>query len=392
MIKNKAWTDRLAERLAEVEVAPPADGWQRLEGALSQRAQGSPWMWWRRAGAVAALVALVCGLGVWMFTPKPTAEIVRLAQLPADRLVTLLPQMPMQLDEATLLAVAQPSPARWLENFTENTGCEEVVPDADVVLPERVSQQTEEVAETAAPPTRSEMMAQSSAQTSPAPIQENRAVRVAKPRRGWQVGVSAGSGTSGSLAVQNTENDVLSDRLDSTPEYTDTLLLQPLEPRTVTAPSNLSHELPLSVGVTLSHDLGRGFSLETGVVYTLLRSKYSTLKSSTIQRLHLLGVPLRVHKELYTARNFSLYAGAGGMVEIPVYASLGAVRLHERRVQCSLGAVLGAEYRLGGSAALYLEPECSWYLTETRLETYRTDKPLNLSLRAGLRFRLHNKK
>ena len=56
MIKNKAWTDRLAERLAEVEVAPPADGWQRLEGALSQRAQGSPWMWWRRAGAVAALV------------------------------------------------------------------------------------------------------------------------------------------------------------------------------------------------------------------------------------------------------------------------------------------------------------------------------------------------
>ena len=42
-------------------------------------------------------------------------------------------------------------------------------------------------------------------------------------------------------------------------------------------------------------------------------------------------------------------------------------------------------YRLGGIVGLYFEPEGSYYLTETNLRTVRTDSPLTLTLRLGVR-------
>ena len=58
------------------------------------------------------------------------------------------------------------------------------------------------------------------------------------------------------------------------------------------------------------------------------------------------------------------------------------------QVMRNVGALLaaaGAQYRLGGIVGLYFEPEGSYYLTETNLRTVRTDSPLTLTLRLGVR-------
>lgn len=59
--------------------------------------------------------------------------------------------------------------------------------------------------------------------------------------------------------------------------------------------------------------------------------------------------------------------------------------MDEPGVQWSALAAAGAQYRLGGVVGLYFEPEASYYFTETALKTARTDSPLTLTLRLGVR-------
>ena len=77
--------------------------------------------------------------------------------------------------------------------------------------------------------------------------------------------------------------------------------------------------------------------------------------------------------------------GAGGMVEKCVSARLGSETVDEPGVQWSAFAAVGAQYRVGGMVGLYFEPEGSYYFTETGLRTSRTDSPLTLTLRLGVR-------
>lgn len=148
------------------------------------------------------------------------------------------------------------------------------------------------------------------------------------------------------------------------------------------------HRQPVSAGVAFRRGFAYGLSLETGVNYTLLRSDVTVAgRGATIdQRLHFVGVPLRLNWQFFERGPLSLYIGAGGQVEKCVAARFGGRRVDEPGVQWSLAAVAGAQCRLGGAVGLYFEPEAAWYLDETTLRTSRTDRPTTFTLRLGVRF------
>ena len=151
--------------------------------------------------------------------------------------------------------------------------------------------------------------------------------------------------------------------------------------------SSFRHHQPLSVAFTVGKEFSHGLSLESGRNYTLLRSDVRAMYASeeTGQTLHFLGIPLRMKWQFLERGRFSLYIGAGGMAEKCVSAKFGSKSVSEPGVQWSLLAAAGAQYRLGGIVGLYFEPEGSYYLTETNLRTVRTDSPLTLTLRLGVR-------
>lgn len=151
--------------------------------------------------------------------------------------------------------------------------------------------------------------------------------------------------------------------------------------------SSFRHHQPLSVAFTVGKEFSHGLSLESGLNYTLLRSDVRAMYASeeTGQTLHFLGIPLRMKWQFLECGRFSLYIGAGGMAEKCVSAKFGSKSVSEPGVQWSLLAAAGAQYRLGGIVGLYFEPEGSYYLTETNLRTVRTDSPLTLTLRLGVR-------
>ena len=151
--------------------------------------------------------------------------------------------------------------------------------------------------------------------------------------------------------------------------------------------SSFRHHQPLSFGIAVRKEFAHGLSLESGVNYTLLRSdvRMQYTSDDVAQKLHFIGVPLRFNWQFLERGRFSLYMGAGSMVEKCVSARLGSETVDEPGVQWSALAAVGAQYRVGGMVGLYFEPEGSYYFTETGLRTSRTDSPLTLTLRLGVR-------
>ena len=154
------------------------------------------------------------------------------------------------------------------------------------------------------------------------------------------------------------------------------------------AVNNYTHDLPLTLGLSVRLDLNPRLGLESGLEYTYLHSVEESVVGRLDQRLHFIGIPLRMETTLWTWDRLGFYAGIGGKVEKCVSASLGTVLCEESRLQWSAEAFGGIQYRLGGRAHLYFQPELSYYFTRTDLITYRTEHPLGLSLHAGLRLDL----
>ena len=155
-----------------------------------------------------------------------------------------------------------------------------------------------------------------------------------------------------------------------------------------TSAGQYTHDLPLSLGLSLRVDLSPKIGLETGLEYTYLHSTEEFLGSRLNQRLHFVGIPVRLDATLWTKGGFGVYAGVGAKVEKCVSATLGRVSCEEPRLQWSAEAFGGVQYQLSRRTSLYFQPALSWYFTKTDLPTYRTEHPLGVTLHAGLRFDL----
>ena len=148
------------------------------------------------------------------------------------------------------------------------------------------------------------------------------------------------------------------------------------------------HDLPVSLGLTARMELTPRMGVESGIEYTYLHSTVDSEAGPLEQRLHFVGIPVRMDTRLWTRNGLDLYAGVGAKAEKCIAASMGTVDCEEPRLQWSAGAFAGVQYRIGARAHLYFQPEFSYSFTKTDLVTYRTENPIVFTLNAGLRFDL----
>ena len=167
--------------------------------------------------------------------------------------------------------------------------------------------------------------------------------------------------------------------------------------------SEAKHDLPLSVGVTLVKPLNRIFSLESGLVYTYLKSEYFRPGSTNyrgILQLHYLGIPLNVRAKLLDQPKWNLYLSAGGMVEKGLRSSYvqeitnelattnTAIKSGIEGVQWSVNGALGVDYKIRKDLSLFVEPKLTYYLLNNQPRSARTEQPLTIGLNGGLRIEL----
>ena len=165
------------------------------------------------------------------------------------------------------------------------------------------------------------------------------------------------------------------------------------------------HRLPITVDLSVNKMLGRQFAVGTGLQYTQLYSEtqagntYSWAQSE--QRIHYLGIPLRVMWYPVNTSHLRVYGTAQTMFEIPLGATCrqsdviegrqfdtGALQLDPSE-QWSIGLGIGLEYSLTAVIGLYAEPSLQYFFKPgDGLDTYRTAHPATFSVPIGIRINI----
>lgn len=167
----------------------------------------------------------------------------------------------------------------------------------------------------------------------------------------------------------------------------------------------LRHKMPLSFGVSVSMGINKRISIETGLTYSMLNSESKAKgisKYKLEQELHYVGIPVAALYNIVGGNRANLYARAGGAVEKCVsgvrdietmgdnnMVSNEHTKMKVSGVQLSVGAALGGELKLSKSIGIYVEPGVGYYFeNNSQPESYRTENPVNFTLKAGLRFKI----
>lgn len=162
------------------------------------------------------------------------------------------------------------------------------------------------------------------------------------------------------------------------------------------------HDSPVSIGLSLSKKLNDRWSLESGIQYTYLKSEFTTGDEYRIretQKLHYLGIPLRLSFRFWSHKRFSGYAAAGIQADFPVKGvlhtehttdsiphSLGSRSLTPP-VQWSVNTSVGVQYHLSPHTSIYLEPTVNYYIPDgSTLRTVRKEHPFTFTVPVGVRF------
>lgn len=152
--------------------------------------------------------------------------------------------------------------------------------------------------------------------------------------------------------------------------------------------ADIDHKQPISFGVSVRKNLAKGFSLESGLTYTYLASdvRYEGSSETLSQKLHYLGIPVRVNWNFVDMKNFTLYASAGGAIEKCVYGKIGTENETVKPVQLSVMGAVGAQYNISRRVGLYVEPGVSYFFDDgSSVQTIRKENPCNFTLQAGVR-------
>ena len=208
-------------------------------------------------------------------------------------------------------------------------------------------------------------------------------------RNGFSLGLLAANALPGSKNTNNQpltrSSSIMGDELSlfSTPE-----------------PLKFTHKTPISVGLTIEKHLGKHWGIESGIVYTLLRSDYKTqsLSQEGKQELHYIGIPLQAIYRFARAGNFSFYAAAGPKIDFNVSgrrtetarngiaSSNGTEDIRDKKPQWSLQLRAGAAYAFIPQLELYAEPSMAYYINnKSDIPDLWKDKPLNFIFLVGLR-------
>ncbi|MCR2004412.1 porin family protein [Bacteroides acidifaciens] len=138
-----------------------------------------------------------------------------------------------------------------------------------------------------------------------------------------------------------------------------------------------TYKMPLSAGVTVERKLNDYLGIETGLLYSNLRSEG--------QYLHYLGIPVRVNVTLMDTKKVDLYATVGGIADKCIVGAPDN-SFKEEPVQLAVTAGIGINYKINDRLALFAEPGISHHFsTDSKLATVCTKRPTNFNLLCGLR-------
>lgn len=162
------------------------------------------------------------------------------------------------------------------------------------------------------------------------------------------------------------------------------------------------HHGPITFGLAISRQLTQRWSIETGIQYTLLHSTFSIGRSGYSidqnQKLHYIGIPLRVSYHLWGYKNMSIITSGGITTNIPVYGDVKETYIEDYKQipsdrwsisapwQISIGTSIGFQYKFAPRLSLYVEPTLYYQVPNgSSVHSIWTEHPFMYSMPFGIR-------
>lgn len=163
------------------------------------------------------------------------------------------------------------------------------------------------------------------------------------------------------------------------------------------------HDKPITFGISLTKNIGKNWSLGTGIQYSLLKSNFTLGEGeyfiNRVQKVHYLGIPLSISYKWFNSKNWSAYSSAGIIFNIPMYGKnneqyVTGITVPYKdswhfipSVQWSVGVGTGLQYHFAPNWGIYLEPSFNWYIPNgSTIHTIWTEHPFSVTVPFGIRF------
>lgn len=436
---DEKWIKDIRSRMENYSEPLPADLWEKIDAEISRPKVIPMWRKWASVAAAAAVVLAVSTLSLFYWTSEPSLKDSNLSVTDNNPYVDKSEQKEVAQEFISESEVKTVEPevkeGKLLSAVTakvysvENSGVsalEEkesvVIPDnnpvalADDVNQKKTVSSSEKTDNFSSKEERINMM-KADRET----VRRNATYLAmadagkGKKRNKMQIGIMTGNipysssssfGGMSRLAIStkslsSVSSVVVGEVSDATASYSQ-MLFNNMDKETYT---DVKHHMPVTVGASVKWNLSENWALETGLNYTYLYSDLRSGAKSYIedkQKLHYVGIPLKVQRSVWNNSIFSFYASAGGMMEKCVSGSVetvcvdesnrktyGTEDLNVKPLQFSVLASVGLQANFNKLISLYVEPGMIYYFDDnTDVLTIRKDKPFNFNLQLGLRFNL----
>lgn len=163
------------------------------------------------------------------------------------------------------------------------------------------------------------------------------------------------------------------------------------------------HDKPITFGLSMTKTINRKWNVETGLQYSILKSEFILGEDDYYvqkrQKIHYLGIPLRLSYKWFGANRWTAYTSAGIILNIPLsgktdeqYVTGTVVPYSDSwhftpPFQWTIGTGVGLQYNFANNWGVYLEPTFSWHIPNgSTTRTIWTEHPFTITVPFGIRF------
>ena len=409
MNKDK-WTQQLHDKLADREVPAPEGLWADIEAALpeasvGQRKRRSLLIPLRRWAIAASLAALVAGGGYLWWQADPEEPLLsQNTDIPKTTEQTKIPENTETIED---IGTSEHSEASEHSKHSGHLEKSEIskqfghseqsdYSEKSQTQPEQISQPVVETT-----PSQEESHEEQSVDETIRRLDTQIAMLTPKASKKATISLYAANGLSTRQEANGVRmSDELAKRYDMSPYL-------PASAARTRAASEIiyltgyeerqKHYQPIAFGLSVGYPLSSRLSLSTGVVYTRLRTDFTSIMNeasiSRQQTLHYLGIPLNAQYHLWHHGGLNVYLSAGGQADYNIKAKMTSFGVEQQmsrdRWQFSLQGGVGIQYDLLPQLGLYAEPGVKYYFDNGSLiNNFFKDKPLDFNLQVGLRLNI----
>lgn len=162
------------------------------------------------------------------------------------------------------------------------------------------------------------------------------------------------------------------------------------------------HDKPITLGLAVNKNIGKRWSLETGLQYSYLKS-YFTLGTGNYrvdkeQKLHYIGIPIKLSYQFMAYKRLSAYGSAGASIQIPLSGKTYADYVIGGKsgyttdwktipsIQWTVNTNIGIQYQFAPKLTLFVEPTLNWYIPNgSEVKNTWTERPFTLTVPFGIR-------